>query len=1205
MPTLPATILIVDDEITDRKLLDALLRPEGYVTRRAANGAEALASIAEHPPDLILLDQIMPGMDGLQVASILKANPATVSIPIIIVTAIVDRNARLAGLKAGAEDFLTKPVDCAELWLKVRNLLRLKAYADLLHDQGAVLEQKVLERTTQLRASELQFRQMAENIGDIFYLVDAQSDRVLYVSPAYEQISGRSCNSLLASPASWSAWIHPEDRSLAEASIRNAVAAGQSEIEYRVLRPDGSIRWIESRCFPVRDNSGQLVRVAGVAKDITERKIAAQELRASEGRFSDMLGSVELASVMLDLQGHITYCNDYLLRLTGWKREDVVGEDWFQLIAAPMANTSTGFFEALKADHAPTWRRENEIVTRTGARRRMLWSNSILHSGTGELIGTASIGEDITERKEAEARIAYLNRVYAVLSGISALIVRASDRRNLLNEACRIAVDQGGFHIATMRLLDSKNQKILLSAEAGRNHLLLSAVRSIVASGDVGSSTMIAQAMSGQTVVVSNNLHDDNQIQFGPEFAGIGIRSMAALPLIVDNVAVGAIALYAGEKEFFHSEEVKLLTELAGDIAFAIENISRQQKLARLARTRTVSGDINSAIIRIRDRSELFKEACRVAVDAGHFRLAWIGIANYVTNNIEPVASGGDELGHLSMSRPIARPARSGPSGLGAAVMATGKHVVCNDIEADTTILIYPSEAFARGYRSAIAVPLQLDGKPIGALYLYAGETQFFDPEEIALLDEVAENLSFAIDHIDRQARLDYFAYYDTLTGLANRSLFLERVAIYMRTAAVAGHKLDIYLIDIERFKNINDNLGQPAGDALLKQVAAWLTQSAGDTSLVGRLEADRFAVALPRTSEGGNLMTFLETATVGLMDHPFRLDESVLRIAAKIGIAIYPDDALDADTLLKNAEAAVKRAKAVGDRFMYYSESMTTQSAGTFTLENQLREAIDKEQFVLHYQPKVSLSTGRVTGVEALIRWNDPRTGLVPPGRFIPVLEETGMIYEVGRWAMRTAIAQFLRWRAAGLAAVRIAVNVSPLQLRNRGFVDEIRSNVDIDPFAAEGLELEITESMIMEDIKHNVASLRAIRDMGVRIAIDDFGTGFSSLSYLSKLPVDSLKIDRSFVTEMTTDATGLELVSMIIKLAQALRLKVVAEGVETTEQSQLLKLLNCDEMQGFLFSKPVPVDVFEARFLTINEVARGPSENAPTWPHPHLLQV
>jgi diguanylate cyclase (GGDEF)-like protein/PAS domain S-box-containing protein len=1009
----PATILIVDDEVQNRKLLDALLRPEGYLTRSAANGAEALALIADNAPDLILLDLMMPGMDGFQVASILKANPVTVSIPIIMVTANIDRNVRLAGLNAGAEDFLTKPVDRAELWLRVRNLLRLKAYGDLLQNQGAVLEQKVKERTAELHASESQFRQMAENIRDIFYLVDAKTNRILYVSPAYEKISGRSSDNLLASPELWTASIHPEDRASAEASIRQAVPTGQFEIEYRMLRPDGSIRWIESRGFPVRDDAGELVRVAGVAKDITERKRAAQELRASEGRFSDMLGSVELASVMLDPKGHITYCNDFLLLLTGWRREEVMGGDWFELFAAPSVDRAKGFFAALQANQPKAWLRENEIVTRAGARRRMLWSNSILHSGSGELIGTASIGEDITERKEAEARIAYLNRVYAVLSGINTLIVRARDRGELFSEACRIAVEDGGFRMAMVGLVEPGAKQVAVVASAGVNDELMRAIKGLLASDEGAPKTMMLRAIAGKKVLVANNSVDDSNALLGALHAASGVRSLAVLPLIVADKALGVLTLYAGEIDFFHDEEMKLLTELAGDIAFAI-------------------------------------------------------------------------------------------------------------------------------------------------------------------------------DHIEKAEKLNYLAYYDSLTGLANRGLFLERMAQHMRSAAATGHRVAVYLVDLERFKNINDSLGRPAGDSLLLQVAQWLTRNGGDASLFARLDADHFAAILPDIMPEWDLPRILEKSIGAFSEHAFRMNDAVFRITAKVGGAAFPDDGTDADTLFKNAEVALKSAKGSGERYLFYSQTMSDRVAGKLTLENQLRHALDHEEFALHYQPKVNLVSGEVSSAEALIRWNDPRTGLVPPGHFIPVLEETGLIYEVGRWALRKAIEDYLRWRRMGLVPVRLAVNVSPLQLRNRGFVEELRKKICIDANAAAGLELEITESLIMEDVKHNIASLKAIREMGVSIAIDDFGTGFSSLAYLAKLPVDTLKIDRSFVTDMTLSPEGLALVSTIVSLAHSLTLNVVAEGVETDEQSRLLRLMGCDEMQGYVFSKPVPAEIFEARFLSSNEVTK-----------------
>jgi len=306
------------------------------------------------------------------------------------------------------------------------------------------------------------------------------------------------------------------------------------------------------------------------------------------------------------------------------------------------------------------------------------------------------------------------------------------------------------------------------------------------------------------------------------------------------------------------------------------------------------------------------------------------------------------------------------------------------------------------------------------------------------------------------------------------------------------------------------------------------------------------------------------------------------LSISAKAGIAIFPTDGRNVESLFKNAEAALRDAKASGDRYKFYTSGMNARVASRLKLENQLREALVREEFVLHYQPKINLASGLLTGAEALIRWNNPATGrMVPPNEFIPILEETGMIHDVGRWAKRKAIEHYLRWRDAGLPVVRISVNVSPVQLHNRDFVGDVAHTIGVDADAAAGLELEITEGVFIRDIDRNIASLQAIRAMGVTIAIDDFGTGFSSLSYLARLPVDRLKIDRSFVNDMTAGPEGLALVSTIISLAHSLKMKVVAEGVETEEQSRLLQLLGCDEMQGYLLSRAVPSDVFETRFL------------------------
>jgi diguanylate cyclase (GGDEF)-like protein len=795
-----------------------------------------------------------------------------------------------------------------------------------------------------------------------------------------------------------------------------------------------------------------------------------------------------------------------------------------------------------------------------------------------ELASNIALALDHIEKAEKLSR---MTRVNAMLSGINGAIVRIRDRQELFQETCRIAVETGGLPFAWLGVVDEAEMRLRPVASAGGDGGFLETIRDRLSlRRDAEGRGISARAVQERRALVVNDVGGaDTNLRYKEAHADRGIRSIAAFPLLIEGRAAGTFSLHAAEVGFFDDDEMKLLTEVAGNIAFALEHIEKEEKVQRLTRVYATLSGINTLIVRVRGRDELFREACRIAVEEGGFRMSMICIVDRSAMQIVPVASAGKDEELLTAIKGILSSIEGAPSTMTARAIREKKAVVSNDSQSDPQVLFAKRYADS-GIRSMIVLPLIALDEAVGALALYSEEIGFFDEEELKLLTELAGDIAFAIDHIDKRERLNYLAYYDVLTGLANRSLFLERVAQFIRSAASGGQKLALFLFDLERFKNFNDSLGRPAGDALLKQVAEWLTHR-GDANLFARIDADHFAIVLPQVRQDGDVARLLEKALAAFLEHPFRLNDAVFRISAKVGAALFPDDGADADTLFKNAEAALKRAKASGDRYLFHTQAMTATVAGTLTLENQLRQALDKEEFVLHYQPKVNLVSGKLTGAEALIRWNDPRTGLVPPGRFIPILEETGLIFEAGRWALRKAIEDYLRWRNAGLPAVRVAVNVSPLQLRNRGFVEEIKRVIGIDAHAPDGLELEITESLIMEDIKHNIASLQAIRAMGVTIAIDDFGTGFSSLSHLAKLPVDTLKIDRSFVTDMTAAPEGLALVSTIINLAHSLKLKVVAEGVETEEQSRLLRLLDCDEMQGFVFSKPVPGEIFETRYL------------------------
>ena len=513
-------------------------------------------------------------------------------------------------------------------------------------------------------------------------------------------------------------------------------------------------------------------------------------------------------------------------------------------------------------------------------------------------------------------------------------------------------------------------------------------------------------------------------------------------------------------------------------------------------------------------------------------------------------------------------------------MVRTRKAVLCDDISGDPRVMLR-DQLRQRGVASIAVLPILVGQEVAATLALLADEVGFFDEAEMKLLTELSGDIGFALDHLDKEDRLSYLAYYDEITGLPNRTLFLERTGQHLRPREGTRPLLGIALMDISRFRFVNDTLGRQMGDELLKQVAQRLQHASRDVYDVARIGINSFGIAVTDARDAGAVAMVVDHLLRACFDTPFALGGTELRMAAKAGVALYPMDGADAETLLRNAEAAVNKAKASADSLLFYMSEMNTRVAEALGMEGRLRDALERGQFVLHYQPKRCLSSGALAGAEALIRWNDPERGLVPPGLFIPILEETGLIYDVGRWALGQALADNQRWRQAGHAPLRVAVNVSFLQLRHRSFVAEVREALAFDPAAGAGLELEITESMVMEDVEHSRSSLHALREMGITIAIDDFGTGFSSLSYLATLPADTLKIDRSFIMGMDTGPQGQALVSAIINMGHSLGLKVVAEGVETDEQCGRLALLGCDEIQGYLLSRPVAAEVFEARFL------------------------
>lgn len=612
---------------------------------------------------------------------------------------------------------------------------------------------------------------------------------------------------------------------------------------------------------------------------------------------------------------------------------------------------------------------------------------------------------------------------------------------------------------------------------------------------------------------------------------------------------------------------------MLGSMTDISDRYEQEAKIERLSRIRNILSEINYAIVRARDRELLLQEACRICVDHGGFKFAWVSLLDDDSRDISPVALYGDSRGYLETVEFSANPDNAGGESLTGMAVRTQKTLISNDVSNDENV-IYQEELLKRGFKSMVAMPMVVQEKAIGSLSLYSDETNIFDTEEIELLNELVADVTFALEYLDKEDKVRFLAYYDSLTGLSNRDLFLDRVDQYLQSAVDKSSA--VLLIDIERFAYINEVYGHHVGDNLLKHFSALLKSQMTDEAHIARLASNTFAMLLTGIKDASAAAWFIEQKLLARLDKHIQVENTEMKVSIRVGVAMSPMDGERAEALLKNAEAALKSAKQSGDKYLFYTRDMNAQVAEKLALENKLKEALENAEFVLHYQPKIDVASRQLRGLEALIRWHSDE-GIIPPDKFIPVLEETGFILDVGKWVLQQAIRDYSAWREQGLQPPPIAVNISPIQLNQKDFVEQIDQIFEQSGGDYKGLELEITETVIMEDLEQKIAILRDIRQRNIGISIDDFGTGYSSLRYMSQLPVTSLKIDRLFISNLLANDYDAAIVATLIPLAHSLGLKVIAEGVENEKQAHRLQELACDEFQGYLFSAALPAGEVE----------------------------
>ncbi|MGB7479827.1 MAG: EAL domain-containing protein [Burkholderiaceae bacterium] len=730
-----------------------------------------------------------------------------------------------------------------------------------------------------------------------------------------------------------------------------------------------------------------------------------------------------------------------------------------------------------------------------------------------------------------------ISRVQALRGATNSAMIRAENEKSLLVDICRIVCQIGGYQLAWVAYAEPgvPGNVLEVQAHAGADEELLADflfAGSDDSEMDVG--PVITALRSGAVQVFHDLAVARNVAPWRLAVARRGFATAIGLPIRAGQEVIGALGIFSNDPNAFGSEEIQLLTEAVDDVAFGISALRAAIEAQRSHEFLGLVMDNMPSMVFVKDIEEL----------------------RFVSLN-----PAGERLIGFREEE----------------VVGKTNHDLFPTAQADF---------FADHDRKALSnsETLWVIDEPLTSK---TGEVKILQTKKLILTDAEGQPkyvLGISEDITERKKtdeRLTYLATHDGLTGLPNRHLLMDRLSHAWSRAARGHGVLAVLYIDLDGFKEINDTIGHFAGDELLKAVSALLRSMVRAVDTVARVGGDEFVLILEEVRRPSDV-TALAEKIGGQFEQPFTVAGQEIFIGASIGISLYPGEAESFEELLRMADIAMYQAKSGGrNGHAYYSPSMQAGSKDRLATRNLLRHAIERNELVLHYQPKVSLQTGKLVGAEALLRWDSKELGLVSPANFIPLAEESGLIVPIGEWVLRTACAQARRWQQSGTTQFVMAVNLSARQLREAGLLERIQQILEETGLDAGRLELEVTESTFMDRETNAIQLLNQISDTGIGLAVDDFGTGYSSLAYLKRLPVNVLKIDQSFVKGLTSDENDAAIVTAIVAMAKSLHLCVTAEGVETVEQLAILKNLQCDQYQGFLFSEPLRADEFERLLL------------------------
>jgi diguanylate cyclase (GGDEF)-like protein/PAS domain S-box-containing protein len=1107
-----ATILVVDDRPINREFLTALFRYAGHRVLQAGDGLEALGLVRGETPDLIISDILMPVMDGVEFVKRLRSDPALDAIEVIFYTAtyrIVE--ARSLADSCGVTTVIPKPSEPQVLLDTVHAALHLPPRRAI----ATMPQPPVIARAPV--AQRLRTSYMAE-LADLRTQLQHSLDVDEGGAPRPHARSSRLAGDI--------------DRSLLRAQALSMRLSALVELGLELAQTEDPGELLQMFCH--------------AARDILNAKVAGVCTLDESGRIVEFasfgLSEMEARAVRTDL--------DPRAKIFGEVLED--GEPRRLTVLG-----GRGVAAGLPASHPPV---DNllAVAVRSGP-QTYGWFYVANRIGSREF---PESDEQLALMLASQLGPAYASRVlFDRAKRHEALLELEIDERKEAAEKTRES------ELRFRELAENIREVFLLVDPINAKMLYVSPTYEDV--WQRSCATVYSQVLAWM-----DSIHPDDRGRVDAVMAGARDSGRFDMEFRIERP--DGTLRWIRSRSFPIRNAAGAVYRLAGICEDITDAKLQALSIRRLSRIHRVLSGINSAIVRIHERDALLDEACRVAVEEGGFPIAWIALIKPDEGTARAVASRGiDAVTRAALDQYLGarKNERWGPA---RSSLVSRRPVVINDLRKDLEHAGPVShKAVELGYGSLISLPLLPDGEIVGALVLYAEEAGFFDDQELELLQELAGDVSFALQYISKEEQLSYLAYYDLLTGLPNAALLRERVSqlVAHRQAGTAA----VFLVDLDRFAQLNDRFGRHVGDRLLTNVGRRLQRVIPENSTLARIGPDSFAIATPSLRQETEAGAILQEKILAAFSKPFVIDGNEIRVSARAGIAVYPADGADAETLLKNAEAALKEAQNSGVRYLFYSPQLNARVAEDLALEQQLLAAFERSEFVVYYQPKIAAQTGALVGVEALVRWRNRDGVLVPPDQFIRVLEETELILDVGRWVLEKSLADFKVWRDKGLRPPRIAVNVSPIQLRYADFPEMVINAIERSGIDGSALELEITETVIMGDIDANTERLEKISAHGVTIAIDDFGTGYASLRYLAKLPVHTLKVDRSFIVSMATDADNLTLVSTIVGLAHSFGLTVVAEGVDSEDQAQILRLMKCDYLQGYLFGKPVPADEIE----------------------------